>query len=140
MSIKIGVLRDEVRVCFEDIGGITDWDWCYCDVKALKDYIQRTPESVGKVFIAEKVRHEINENALKDALEQFFDEEVVPSENFIYHEAFVTDELWDDETLGKIKKLLDNMLSDSGYFLKKTDTEVDYSDLAISQCGKEKEK
>lgn len=138
MSIKIGALKDEVQVCFEDLGGITDWDWCFCNIKALKDYIQSTPESVGKVFIAEKVRCEINENALKDALEQFFEEEVVSAENFIYHEAFTVDELWDKETFGKVKNLLDDMLSDSGYFLKKTDTAVDYSDWPSSQCGKEK--
>lgn len=129
MSIKISALKDEVHVCFEDVGGITDWDWCFCRVYDLKDYLKTRPEGVGKVFLAEKVRHEINESLLKDTLEQFFDEEVVPAENFIYHEAFTVDELWNKETLGKVKKLLDDMLSDSGYFLKKTDTEVDYTEL-----------
>lgn len=140
MSIKIGALKDEVHVCFEDLGEITYWAWCFCNVKALKDYIHSTPESVGKVFIAEKVRCEINENALKDVLEQFFDEEVVLTENFVSNEAFTVDDLWDKETFGKVKKLLDDMLSDSGYFLKKTDTEVDYSDWPSSQCGEEKAK
>lgn len=137
MSIKIGALKDEVHVCFEDVGGITDWDWCFCDVKALKDYIQRAPESVGKAFVAEKVKHELSKRSLKDCLEELFDNEVVPANNFIYHENFVLDELWDKETFGKVKKLLDDMLSNSGYFLKKTDTEVDYSDWPSSQCGKE---
>ena len=41
----------------------------------------------------------------------------------------MVDELWDKETLDKIKKFLDDMLSRSGYFLKKTDIEVDYSEL-----------
>lgn len=132
MSIKISALKDEVHVCFEDSGGITDWDWCFCDVKSLKDYIQRAPESVGKAFVAEKVRHELSKRSLKECLEELFDNEVVPAANFIYHENFVLDELWDTETLGKVKSLLDDMLSNSGYFLKKTDTEVDYSDLAIT--------
>lgn len=26
MSIKISALKDDVRVCFEAIGGITDWE------------------------------------------------------------------------------------------------------------------
>lgn len=130
MSVKISTLRDEVRVCFEDLGGITDFDWCFCRVYELKDYLKTRPEDVGKVFLAQKVRYEINENALKDTLEQFFDEEVVPAENFIYHEAFGVDEFWDKETLGKVKRLLNDMLSESGYFLKKTDFEVDYLELA----------
>ena len=137
MSIKIDALKDEVHVCFEDVGGITDWDWCFCRVYDLKDYLKTRPEGVGKVFLAKKVRYEINENALKDALEDFFGEEVVWAKNFIYHDAFGVDEFWDKETLGKVKKLLDDMLSNSGYFLKKIDTEVDYSDWPSSQCGKE---
>lgn len=137
MDIKISALKDETPVCFEDIGGITDWDWCFCDVKTLKDYIQSDPESVGKAFFAVKVRYELNKNSLKDYLEELFDQEVVPAENFIYHEAFVVDELWDKETLGKVKKLLDDMLSNSGYFQKKTDTEIDYSELVPQKESEE---
>lgn len=137
MSVKISALKDEAFVYFEDIGGITDWEWCFCRVYDLKDYLKTRPEDVGKAFLAEKVRHEINESLLKDTLEQFFDEEVVPAENFIYHEAFVVDEIWDKETLGKVKKLLDDMLSNSGYFLKKTDTEVDYSELVPQKESEE---
>ena len=135
MSVKISTLRDEVRVCFEDLGGITDSDWCFCRVYELKDYLKTRPKDVGKVFLAKIVRYEINEDALKDALEEFFDEEVVSSENFIYHEAFGVDEFWDKETLGKVKRLLNDMLSESGYFLKKTDFEVDY--LEFAQIEKE---
>ena len=106
MSIKISTLRDEVRVCFEDLGGITDSDWCFCRVYELKDYLKTRPKDVGKVFLAKMVRYEINEDALKDALEEFFDEEVVSSENFIYHEAFGVDEFWDKETLGKVCSMI----------------------------------
>ena len=126
MCIDINSLKDDAFVFVEDHGNV-EYDHYFDNVWNLKETLKTRPDDIGTVFLATKFKYSLPEVALKDALEEMFDQTVVPSDHFIYHEDFTVDELWDKETLGKIKKLLDDMLSDSGYFLGKTEYEIDCS-------------
>ena len=126
MCININSLKDDAFVFIED-NGYVEYDHYFDSVWNLKETLKTRPDDIGAVFLAVKFKYSLPEVALKDALEEMFDQTVVPSDHFIYHEAFTVDELWDKETLPKIKKLLDDMLSDSGYFLIKTEYEIDCS-------------
>lgn len=132
MTIQIETLNDaafhEASVFVED-STIPEYDWTLYSVPQFVQEVKIRPEDFGKAFLAEKVRYELNEYSLKDTLEELFDQEVVPADNFILYEDFNVEDLWDKETLGKVKKLLDDMLTNSGYFMKKTDVEVDYTGI-----------
>lgn len=126
MSVNINFLKDDVFVFVEDNGNV-EYDHYFDTVRNLKDALKTRSEDIGQVFFASKVKYSLPEVALKDALEEMFDQTVVPSDHFIYHEDFTVDELWDAETLGNVKNLLDDMLSNSGHFLVKTEYEIDCS-------------
>lgn len=103
MLVYLGMIKDETMVAMEDAAN-PEYDHWFVTVAELKKVLDVRPEDVGKVWLAARVKYSLPEVALKDALEEMFDQTVVPSDHFIYHEDFTADELWDKETLGKIKK------------------------------------
>ena len=127
MAVQLAMVKDEIMVAMEDAANPEHDHW-FVTVAELKKVLDVRPEDVGKVWLAVRVRYSLPEVALKDALEEMFDQIVVPSDNFVYDdETFTVDELWDAETLGKVKNLLDNMLTNSWHFLAKTECEIDCS-------------
>lgn len=125
MKVELNALKDDCPVVVENFD--TEYDYSFVQVSDLKDALAKRPDDIGKVWLAAKVKYALHEDLIKEALEEVFDQVVVPADNFVYHEDFTVDELWDKETLPKIKKLLDEMLSESGFFMTKTDVEVDCS-------------
>lgn len=125
MKVELNALKDDCPVVVENFD--TEYDYSFVQVSDLKDALAERPDDIGHVWLAAKVKYALHEDCIKEALEEVFDQVVVPADNFVYHEDFTVDELWDKETLPKIKKLLDEMLSESGFFMTKTDVEVDCS-------------
>lgn len=127
MTIQLGMIKEEHMVVMEDAAR-PEYDYWFVTVAELKKVLDVRPEDVGKVWLAVRVSYSLPEAALKDALEEMFDQIVVPSDNFVCDdEKFTVDELWDAETLGMVKNLLDNMLTNSWHFLAKTEYEIDCS-------------
>ena len=101
----------------------------------VSDFIEaykERPEDFGKAVTTIKVIQELDANLIKDALNEYFADSVICSEDFYGGDGFTTDDLWDARTLRKITAMLEDMVAQTGYFLRPhpaTSNEVDYSEL-----------
>ena len=104
------------------------------------DAYKERPEDFGKAFLALHAWPKLGQDWIKEALNDYLNDDAITTEEFYGGEDFSIEDLWDDETLPKIVEFLQSMLFRSGYFLKPCDAiEIDYSELAVEKPEPEPE-
>ena len=109
-------------------------------VSTFIDAYKERPEDFGKAVMAVSTWPKLDKDWIKEAINDYLNDDAITTEEFYGGEGFTIDDLWNDETLPKIVEILQNMLFRSGYFLKPCDAlEIDYSELATAKPEPEPE-